>query len=105
MSVQATDRTQTAPDAAQGGNVFDRLFLEHPRDVKESYFEHFGHSASYGFRVLSIATCCFIHALIPGLHKTTASRRICQLAGELDGRAQVAREERCRQSGSYDPGL
>ena len=79
MSVQATDRTQTAPEAAQGGNVFDRLFLEHPRDVKESYFEHFGHSASYGFRVLSIATCCFIHALIPGLCVRTGSGVVSDL--------------------------
>jgi len=105
MSVQATDHSQTAPGTAQGASVFDRLFLEHPRDVKETYFEHFGHSASYGFRVLGIAACCFIHALIPGVHKTTASRNICKLADELDDRAQEAREERCRQSGSYDPGL
>ncbi len=105
MSVQATDRTHAAPQAAQGSSAFDRLFLEHPRDVKETYFEHFGHSASYGFRVLGIAACCFIHALIPGVHKTTASKSICKLADELDDRAQEAREERCRQSGSYDPGL
>ena len=105
MSVQATDRSQTTPQTAQGNSAFDRLFLEHPRDVGESYVEHFGHSASYGFRVLSIACCCFVHALIPAAHKTTASSRICKLADELDDRAQEAREERCRQSGSYDPGL
>ena len=52
MSVQASDRTQTAEPMQQGSSAFDRLFLEHPRDVGESYFQHMAHSASYGFRVL-----------------------------------------------------
>jgi hypothetical protein len=105
MSVEATDRTQTAGEMPQTPSAFDRVFLEHPRDVGETYFEHMGHSASYGWRVLNIAVCCFMHALVPSVHKTTASSRICKLADELDDRAQEAREERCRKSGSYDPGL
>ena len=105
MSVQATDRSQTAPHTAQGNSAFDRLFLEHPRDVGESYFEHFGHSASYGFRVLGIACCCFIHALVPAAHKTTASSRICKLADELDDPAHAALAEHFRQARRYAPGL
>jgi len=100
-AVQASQRTEPMPQP----NPLDRLLFEHPRDVGESYFEHFAHSASYGLRVLRIAGYCFVHALIPGVFKTHASKRICQLACELDERAQEAREERCRQSGSYDPGL
>ena len=97
----ATDQTERLPTT----NAFDKLFLEHPRDVGESYFVHMGHASSYGFRVLKIAVMCFVHALVPAVFKTAASRRICEMADELDDRAQVAREERCRQSGSYDPGL
>jgi len=85
--------------------AFDRLFLEHPRDVGETYWQHMAHSASYGFRIMGIAFYAFVHALIPGVFKTHASQRICALADELDDRAQEAREERCRRSGSYDPGL
>ena len=110
--MSATERTETLPRAqmqgpmhGQGSNPIDRLLFEHPRDVGESYVEHFGHAAGYGLRVLKIAGMCFVHALVPAWFKTAASSRICAMADELDDRAQAAREERCRQSGSYDPGL
>ncbi len=99
--MSATERSEPMPQSS----AYERLFVEHPREVGESYFEHFGHSAGYGLRVLKIAGYCFVHALIPGVFKTAASSAICRLADELDDRAQEAREERCRKSGSYDPGL
>ena len=106
--MQASQCTESMPvrtAAERRPGAFERLFLEHPREVGESYLEHLGHSAGYGWRVLKISCFCFIHALIPGIFKTAASSRICAMADELDDRAQLAREERCRQSGSYDPGL
>lgn len=103
--MSATERTESLPIQNAQPGAFDRLFLEHPRDVGESYFQHMAHSASYGWRILGIAGYAFVHALIPGVFKTHASSRICALAEELDDRAQEAREERCRRSGSYDPGL
>lgn len=86
-------------------NPLSRLFVEHPREVGESYVEHFVASASYGLRVLKVAGCCFVHALVPGLYKTRASDTIRSMAAELGGRATVAREERMRQAGVWDPGL
>lgn len=84
---------------------FRRLFLDHPDEVGESYFQHLAAASRYGFRLMSAATCCFIHALVPGLHRTTASDRIKCMAAELGGRAQTACEERMRRAGVYDPGL
>ncbi|MGQ4827728.1 DUF6356 family protein [Enterococcus faecalis] len=46
-----------------------------------------------------------MHALIPALHRTTASDRVRAMAAELNGRAMVARDERMRRAGVYDPGL
>lgn len=86
-------------------NPLSRLFLEHPREVGESYVEHFAASAGYGLRVLKVAGYCFVHALAPGLYKTKASDTIKAMASELGGRAVVAREERMRQAGVWDPGL
>ena len=86
-------------------SAFERLFLEHPREVGESYGHHFVASSRYGLRVLKIAGYCFAHALIPSLFRTAASDNIRCMARELEGRAQTANEERCRKSGSYDPGL
>jgi hypothetical protein len=86
-------------------NPLSRLFLDHPREVGESYVEHFVASAGYGLRVLKVAGFCFVHALVPGLYKTKASDTIRRMASELGGRAVVAREERMRQAGVWDPGL
>lgn len=82
-----------------------RLFLDHPREVEESYLEHMGAASTYGFRLLGAAGAAFIHALIPGVCKTAASDRIKAMAAELNGRAETARETRMREAGAIDPGL
>ena len=85
--------------------TFEKLFLEHPQEVGESYAEHAAAASRYGWRLLEASACAFIHALVPGLHKTTASDRIRAMAAELSGRATIAREERMRRAGAFDPGL
>ncbi len=85
--------------------TFHRLFVEHPREVEESYFHHMAASSRFGFRLLKLAGCAFAHALVPGVHKATVSRAVCCMADELDGRAMEARECRMRDAGVWDPGL
>ena len=85
--------------------AFEKLFLEHPQEVGETYAEHAAAASRYGWRLLEASACAFIHALIPGLHKTTASDRVRAMAAEMTGRAMVARDERMRRAGAYDPGL
>ena len=82
-----------------------RLFLDHPREVEESYFEHMGAASSYGFRLLGAAAMAFLHAIVPGVCKTAASDRVKTMADELNGRALTARETRMREAGAIDPGL
>lgn len=82
-----------------------RLFLDHPREVEETYLEHMGAASSVGFRLMGAAALAFVHALIPGVCKTAASDRIRSMADELDGRALTARETRMREAGAIDPGL
>jgi hypothetical protein len=84
---------------------FDKLFLEHPHEVGETYAEHAAAASRYGWRLLQASLCAYIHALVPALHKTTASDRVRAMAAELNGRAMVARDERMRRAGAYDPGL
>ncbi len=85
--------------------TFHRLFVQHPREVEESYFEHMVASSRFGFRLLKLAGCAFLHALIPGVHKATVSKAVCCMAEEMDGRAREARECRMRDAGVWDPGL
>lgn len=85
--------------------LLDRLFLEHPREVGESYGRHLLAASAYGVRLLGAAGAAFVHALVPGVMKTTASDRVCAMADELRGRKQTALETRCAREGAYDPGL
>ena len=85
--------------------TFHRLFVEHPREVDESYFHHMAASSRFGFRLLKLAGCAFMHALVPGVHKATVSKEVCCMADEVGGRARAARECRMREAGVWDPGL
>ena len=69
--------SQTTIDRARrNSTAFDRLFLDHPRDVEETYLQHMAASAAFGFSLLRLAGAAFIHALVPGLHKTTVSTAV-----------------------------
>lgn len=59
--------------------MIDRLFLEHPRCVNETYGEHMGAAFSVGGRMLAASLKCFIHGLVPGLYKTAGSDAIVAL--------------------------
>ena len=85
--------------------TLNRLFVDHPREVKEGYFEHMAASSRFGLRLLKLAGCAFLHAIVPGVHKATVSRAVCCMAEEMDGRAREARECRMRNAGVWDPGL
>lgn len=85
--------------------LFHRLFVDHPREVDESYLHHMAASSRFGFRLLGLAGAAFLHSLVPGLCKTTVSREVCGMADEMEGRAREARECRMREAGVWDPGL
>ena len=98
--------TQILPDRDRPGSTpFDRLFRDHPREVGESYLEHFAASAGFGFRLLGLAGAAFAHAIVPGVHKTTVSTAIRSMAKDMGGRAEEARETRMRDAGVWDVGL
>lgn len=85
--------------------TLNRLFVDHPREVKESYLHHMAASARFGLRLLKLSGCAFLHAVVPGLCKTTVSTAVCCMAEEVGGRAREAREGRMREAGVWDPGL
>lgn len=85
--------------------AFKHLFVDHPREVEESYLHHMAASSRFGFRLLRLSGLAFLHALVPGVHKSTVSKAVCRMADEMDGRAREARECRMRDAGVWDPGL
>ena len=51
-------------------------FTAHPRSVGESYWEHFGFAMRFSFRLLRAAGAAALHAVIPALCESTASREV-----------------------------
>lgn len=65
-------------------------FVEHPKDVGESYLTHFNKASSFGFKMLKISFVCFSHALLPWTFKKTASGEIIDMAVEMVERRELA---------------
>lgn len=63
--------------------MIDRLFRDHPASVNESYLEHMGVAASFGWAMLKASCACFVHALVPGLCERTGSRIIARLHSRM----------------------
>lgn len=82
-----------------------RLFVDHPREVGESYLHHAVAASRFGLRLAGLSGAAFVHALVPGLHRTTVSTEIKAMADDLGYRAEVARETRMAEAGAFDPGL
>jgi hypothetical protein len=63
--------------------MFARLFLDHPRSMGETYFEHQRVALSFAFSLLGAALACAVHALVPGLCASTGSRAVADLNERL----------------------
>ena len=69
-------------------------FTQHPREVGETYGQHFGQASWYGVRLILGGLGCFVHAVFPFLCTTTGSDTIRRLHGKLTGRIDKANWER-----------
>ena len=56
-----------------------RLFTGHPHSVGETYAEHFRFASSFGLRMLGGGLAAVVHAVLPFLFVTTASRAVGSL--------------------------
>jgi hypothetical protein len=66
-----------------------RLFLSHPQTVDESYGEHFLFALGFAMRLLGAGLAALVHAIIPCLFETTASRMICEMHDRIARRART----------------
>ena len=63
--------------------MFARLFVDHPRSIDESYFEHLRASLGTAAKLGVAFGACVVHAFVPGLCKTTASTAILELHAQV----------------------
>ncbi len=66
--------------------MISKMFLEHPRKVEESYFEHAGFAGRFALRLFVAGGAALIHAVIPCLFEKTASRMIARMHAQTRGR-------------------
>ncbi|TDF34607.1 hypothetical protein EYS14_22885 [Alteromonadaceae bacterium M269] len=59
--------------------MINKLFVEHPKSVNETYSEHFIHAMSFSIKLQLAAIVCCIHALVPGFFVKTGSKLISEL--------------------------
>lgn len=66
--------------------MIQRLFIDHPHSIGESYGQHARTAWSFGWRMVVGGLACMVHAVLPGLFVKTASRTVVQLDAEMRGR-------------------
>ena len=66
--------------------MFGRLFLDHPRSVDESYFEHLLFAGGFAVRLIGAGLAALIHALIPCLFEKTAGNMIMRMHSKISSR-------------------
>ncbi len=62
------------------------LFLDHPGTVDETYLQHFVFAMSFAGWFFLAGAAAFIHALVPALFETTASRILNKLNHKITTR-------------------
>lgn len=66
--------------------MLQRLFMDHPSSVDETYFEHFRFALTFAGLLLLAGGAALVHALIPGLCQKTASTIINRLHHRMHNR-------------------
>ena len=66
--------------------AFQKIFIDHPASVDESYFEHMRFASSFAFWLAVAAGAALIHAVIPAMCESTASRIINRFHNRMTNR-------------------
>ena len=69
-------------------------FTRHPRDMEESYAEHFGKATGFGLRMIAGGLACLVHGIFPFLFERTGSETVRRLNATLCKRADRPNWER-----------
>ncbi len=68
--------------------MMNRIFLDHPRSVDESYGEHMVFAGKFSFKLFAAGFCALVHAVIPCAFEKTASRMIAEMYTKTHNRGR-----------------
>lgn len=66
--------------------MFNKLFVDHPSSVNESYGEHWYVATRFGVLMLKAGLAAIVHGFIPGLLTRTGSDIVNKLHDEITNR-------------------
>jgi hypothetical protein len=81
--------------------MFNRLFVDHPRTVDESYTQHWAVASSFGLRMIIAGIGTIIHGFVPGLLTHAGSDMIRKLHGEMTRRHSRATKVETKPLGRW----
>jgi hypothetical protein len=70
-----------------------RASKHHLAQVGENYFEHLAVALGFSFALAKASIACGLHALVPALCTSTASRSVAELQAKLVMRAAQPRSD------------
>lgn len=70
--------------------MFARLFLDHPRSIGETYFQHQRRGLWFAGRLITAGLACAVHGIAPWLFERTVSTTIRDLHAEMSQRAAAS---------------
>ena len=68
--------------------MINRIFLDHPANVDETFFEHMAFAGKFSGKRFLAAGAALVHAVIPCLFEKTASKIIADLYAKTHNRGQ-----------------
>lgn len=74
------------PDNPSAPLQFLKGFVDHPASVNETYWQHARFAFGVSVSLFLAAGAALMHAIVPPLFETTASRIICGLYTRLSAR-------------------
>jgi hypothetical protein len=90
---------ESAPDNNQKFmSLVDDIFLKHPRDAGEHYFEHLWYTLKIAFMLLLCACTAILHGFVPRILQTATSDRVLALADDMRARRKEWQENALRRS-------
>ena len=86
QSQQGNEIMSDATHSTHRKNPLTAIFLDHPATVNETYFQHMRFAFSFAFWLAAAALAALVHAVVPALCETTASRILKRLTARMESR-------------------
>ncbi|MFW2542041.1 DUF6356 family protein [Primorskyibacter sp. 2E107] len=65
---------------------FIRAFVDHPASVNETYLQHAAFAGRFAILLFAAGGAALVHAVVPPLFESTASRMIKQMHADMQAR-------------------